>query len=63
MHALQRHVVDVDDRQAVEVLEPGAQGDELQQVRHDLDVDALAAGQLDEIEQLDVLLGGSATYR
>ncbi len=56
VEALQRHVVDVDDRQAVEVLEPGAQRDELQQVGHDLDVDALAAGDLHQVEQLRVLL-------
>ena len=56
VEALQRHVVDVDDRQAVEVLEPGAQRDELQQVGHDLDVDALAAGDLHQVEQLGVLL-------
>ena len=57
VHALERHVVDVDDRQAVEILETGPQRDELQQVRHDLHVDALAAGELDQTEQLDVLLG------
>ena len=55
LSALQRHVVEVDDRHAVEILEPRAQRDELQQVGHDLDVDALAAGRLDEVEQLHVL--------
>ena len=47
VEALQRDVVDVDDRDAVEILEPRAQRDDLQQVGHDLDVDALAAGDLD----------------
>ena len=54
--ALQRHVVEVDHRHAVEVLEARAERDELQQVRHDLDVDAFAARRLDEVEQLHVLL-------
>ena len=40
VEALQRHVVDVDDRDAVEIFEPRAQRDDLQQVGHDLDVDA-----------------------
>ena len=40
VEALQRDVVDVDDRDAVEILEPRAQRDDLQQVGHDLDVDA-----------------------
>ena len=53
--ALQRHVVEVDDRHAVEILEPRAQGDELQQVGHHLDVDAFAARRLDQVEQLHVL--------
>ena len=52
---LQRHVVEVDDRDAVEILEPRAQRDELQQVGHDLDVDAFAARRLDQVEQLHVL--------
>ena len=56
VEALQRHVVEVDDRDAVEVLEPGAQRDELQQVGHDLDVDALAARRLDQAEHLHVLV-------
>ena len=56
VEALQRHVVDVDDRQAVEILEAGAQRDELQEVGHDLDVDALAAGDVHEVEQLRVFL-------
>ena len=42
--ALKRHVVEVDDRNAVKILEPGAQRDELQQVRDDLDVHTFAAG-------------------
>src|SRR5688572_19089978 len=53
---LERHIVDVDDRQAVKVLEPRPQGDELQQVRDDLDVDELAAGDLHQVEQPRVLL-------
>ena len=48
--------MDVDDRQAVEVLEASAQRDDLQQVGHDADVDDLAVGVLDEPEHLDVLL-------
>ena len=43
LQPLQRHVVDVDDRDAVEVLEPRAQRDELEEVGHHLDVHALAA--------------------
>ena len=53
---VQRNVVDVDDRKAVEILEPRPQRDELQQVGHDFDVDHLAAGDLDQVEQLRVLL-------
>ena len=56
VEAAQRHVVDADERQAVEVLEPGAQRDELQQVGHDVDVDALAARELDDAEHLHVLV-------
>ena len=55
VEAAQRHVVEADDRDAVEVLEPRAQRDELQQVGHDVDVDALAVGDLDQAEHLDVL--------
>ena len=53
--ALQRHVVQVDHRHAVEIFEARTQRDELQQVRHDLDVHAFAAGRLDQVEQLHVL--------
>ena len=56
VEALQRHLVDVDDRQPVEILEPRAQRDELQDVGHHLDVDELAAGDLHQVEQLGVLL-------
>ncbi len=56
VHAAQRHVVDADDRQPVEILEPRPQRDELQQVGHDVDVDALAAGELDDAEHLHVLV-------
>ena len=52
--ALQRDVVEIDDRNAVQVLEPRAEGDELQQVGHDLDVHALAAGRFDQVQQLQV---------
>ena len=55
-HALQRHVVEVDHRHAVEVFESRAKRNELQQVRHDLHVDAFPARRLDEVEQLHVLL-------
>ena len=41
--ALQRDVVEVDDRDAVQVLDAGPQRDELQQVRDDLHVDQVAA--------------------
>ena len=55
VEAAQRHVVEADDRHAVEVLEPRAQRDELQQVGHDVHVDAFAVGGLDQAEHLDVL--------
>ena len=55
VEAAQRHVVEADDRDAVEVLEPRAQRDELQQVGDDVDVDPFAVGGLDEAEHLDVL--------
>ena len=48
--------MDVDDRQAVEILEARAQRDDLQQVGHDADVDDLAVGVLHEAEHLHVLL-------
>ena len=52
---LERHVVEVDDRDAVQVLDTGPQRDELQQVRDDLHVDqALGAG-LDDLEHAVVL--------
>ena len=41
VEALQRNVVDVDDRHAVEILEARAQRDHLEQIGDDLDVDAL----------------------
>ena len=56
VEAAQRHVVEADDRDAVEVLEPRAQRDELQQVGDDVDVDAGAVGRLDQAEHLDVLV-------
>ena len=46
VEAAQRHVVQADDRHAVEVLEARPQRDELQQVGHDVNVDAFAAGLL-----------------
>ena len=55
VEAAQRHVVEADDRDAVEVLEPRAQRDELQQVGDDVDVDPFAVGRLDDAEHLDVL--------
>ena len=55
VEAAERHVVEADDRNAVEVLEPRPQRDELQQVGHDVDVDRLAIGRLDDAEHLDVL--------
>ena len=56
VEALQRHVVDVDDGHAVEIFEPRAQREELHEVGHDLHVDHLAAGALDEVEHLHVLV-------
>ncbi len=56
VHAAERHVVDADDRQTVEIFEPRAERDELQQVRDDVDVDALAARELDDAEHLHVLV-------
>ncbi len=53
---LQRHVVDVDDREAVQVLEPRPQRDELEEVGHHLHVHALAGGPLDHLHGLPVLL-------
>ena len=57
VQSLKRDIVDVDHRQAVEVLEPRSQRDDLQQIGHDFDVDALAAGALDEFQHVHVLLG------
>src|SRR4051812_991653 len=57
VEALERDVVDVDDRDAVEILEARPQRDHLQQVGHDLDIDAFAARRLDELQHLHVLLG------
>ena len=56
VEAAERHVVDPDDRQPVQILEPRAERDELQEIRHDVNVDALAAGELDDAEHLDVLV-------
>src|SRR5262249_39970076 len=53
--ALETGLVDVDDRHAVEVLEPRAERDHLQDVRYDLDVDAFTAGDIQQLEQPDVL--------
>ena len=55
VEAAQRHVVEADDRNAVEVLQPRAQRDELQQVGDDVHVDAFAVGLFDQAEHLDVL--------
>ena len=57
VEALQRDVVDVDDGDAVQILEPRPQRDDLQEIGHDLDVHALAARALDELEHLHVLVG------
>jgi hypothetical protein len=46
----------IDDGEAVQVLEARAQRDELQEIGNHFDVDALAARDLDQIEQLRVLL-------
>ena len=58
VEALERNVVDVDDRDAVEILEARAQRDHLEDVRHDLDVDHLAADHLQQLQHLHVLFGG-----
>ena len=55
VEAAQRHVVQADDRNAVEIFEPRAQGDELQQVGNDVDFDRFPVGRLDDAEHLDVL--------
>ncbi len=56
VEAAKRHVVQADDRNAVEVLQARAQRDELEEVWDDVDVDALATGLLDQAEHLHVLL-------
>ncbi len=43
-------------RQPVEILETGAQRDELQQVRNDVHVEALAAGEFHDAEHLEVFV-------
>ena len=53
---LQRYVVDVDDGNAVEIFEARAQRQKLHQIRHDLDVDHLAARAFDQVEHLHVLV-------
>src|SRR5439155_8053528 len=50
VEALERDVIDVDDRQAIEILETGAEGDELQDIGDDLDVNTLAAGEFNQVE-------------
>ncbi len=57
VEALQRNVVDVDDRHAIEIFEARAKRDDLQQVGHDLHVDAFAARALDQLQHLQVLFG------
>src|SRR4051812_16827288 len=56
VEAPQRYVVQADDWNAVEILEPRAQRDELQQVGDDVDLDALAVGGFDNAQHLDVLV-------
>ena len=51
-------IVDADDRQAIQFLKAGAKCDELQQIWYDLDLDAFAAGELHQAEELGVLLEG-----
>ena len=55
VEAAQRHVVQADDRHAIEVFEARAESDELKEIRDDVNVDALAIRLLDEREHLDVL--------
>ena len=56
VEAAQRDVVDVDDRDAVELFEARAQRDHLDEVGHHLDLDDLAVGALDERHHLHVLV-------
>ena len=58
VEALQRHVVDVDDRDAVQILQARAQRDHLQQIGHDLDVNHLAPDDVEQLQHPDVLFGG-----
>ena len=58
IEALERHIVDADDRQAVQILEARAKRNELQQIRDDLDLDTFAAGELHQVEELGMLLEG-----
>ncbi len=53
---LQRNVVNIDDGNAVEVLEPRAQREELDEVGHHLHVHHFPARVFDEVEHLDVLV-------
>ena len=56
--AAQRDLAEADDRDPVEVFEDGLDGRVLDQVRHDLDVQALVADVLDQAQQLRMLLEG-----
>ena len=51
----QGNIIQADDRYAVEVFQPRAQRDELQQVGDDVDLNRLAVGRLDDAEHFDVL--------
>ena len=61
--ALERHLVQADDRDAVEVLEGGLDRRVLDDVGDDLDVDALVAEARDEAHELAVVLRGAARRR
>ena len=54
--ALERHAVEVDDWNAVEIFELSPQGDDLQQIGNHLDFDDLAIRVLDQVEHLHVLV-------
>jgi hypothetical protein len=56
VEALKRNVVDVDDGNAVQILEARAKGDDLEEIGHDLDVDAFPARCLKQLEHPHVLV-------
>ena len=57
IETLQRHVVDVDDRHAVEIFEARPQRDHLEKVRHHLHVHREAARAVEQLDHAQVLIG------